>query len=42
MNTGQTILSQIMSFIPKYEFDKLVKKYHGNYRIRAVGINTSV
>lgn len=34
MNTGQTILSQIMSFIPKYEFDKLVKKYHGNYRIR--------
>jgi len=34
MNTGQTILSQIMSFVPKYEFDKLVKKYHGNYRIR--------
>lgn len=34
MNTGQTILSQIMSFVPKYEFDKLVKKYHGNFRIR--------
>lgn len=33
MNTGQTIFSQIMSFIPKYEFDKLVKKYYGNFRI---------
>jgi len=33
MNTGQTIFSQIMSFVPKYEFDKRVKKYDGNYRI---------
>ena len=34
MNTGQTIFSQIISFIPKYEFDKRVIKYKGNYRIR--------
>ena len=34
MNTGQTIFSQIMSFIPKYEFDKRVIKYKGNYKIR--------
>ncbi len=34
MNPGQTIFSQIMSFIPKYEFDKRVIKYKGNYRIR--------
>jgi len=34
MNPGQTIFSQIMSFIPKYEFDKRVNKYKGNYRIR--------
>jgi len=34
MNTGKTIFSQIMSFIPKYEFDKRVIKYNGNYRIR--------
>lgn len=34
MITGQTIFSQIMSFIPKYEFDKRVIKYKGNYRIR--------
>ena len=34
MNPGKTIFSQIMSFIPKYEFDKRVIKYKGNYRIR--------
>jgi len=34
MNPGQTIFSQIMSFIPKYEFDKRVIKYQGNYKIR--------
>jgi hypothetical protein len=34
MNPGQTIFSQIMSFIPKYEFDKRVIKYKGNYKIR--------
>jgi hypothetical protein len=34
MNIGKTIFSQIMSFIPKYEFDKRVIKYNGNYRIR--------
>ena len=34
MNTGQTIFSQIMSFIPKYEFDKRVIKYKGNHKIR--------
>jgi hypothetical protein len=33
MNAGKTILSQIMSSVPKYEFDKPVKKYHGNCRI---------
>ena len=34
MNTGQTIFSQIMSCIPKYEFEKRVIKYKGNYKIR--------
>ncbi len=34
MNTGQTVFTQIMLFIPKYEFDKRVIKYKGNYRIR--------
>jgi len=34
MNTGQTVFSQIMSYIPTYEFNKKVRKYQGNYRIR--------
>lgn len=34
MNQGQTVLSQIIAFIPKYEFDKCVKRYNGNYRVR--------
>jgi len=34
MNTGKTIFSQVMSFIPKYEFEKRIKKYKGNHRIR--------
>lgn len=34
MNQGRTIFSQIIDFMPRYEFDKFVKKYHGNYRCR--------
>lgn len=33
MNTGNTIFSQIISFIPGYEFSNLVKKYNGNYKV---------
>lgn len=35
MNVGKTILSQVLDFVPKYEFDKLVSKYNGNYRVRS-------
>ncbi len=34
MNEGKTVFSQIMDFIPKYEFDMNVKKYKGNYKMR--------
>lgn len=34
MNTGRTILSQLLDFISKYEFDKCVAKYNGNYRVK--------
>ena len=34
MNTGQTVFSQIMDFIPKYEFAQCVDKYKGNHRTR--------
>ena len=35
MNQGKTILSQLISFIPKYEFDKCVKRYKGNYKVQS-------
>ncbi|NQT96786.1 MAG: IS4 family transposase [Candidatus Marinimicrobia bacterium] len=31
---SKTVFSQIMEYIPKYEFDKCVKRYRGNYRTR--------
>ena len=34
MNEGKTIFSQIMGYFSKYEFDKNVIKYKGNYRMR--------
>ena len=32
MNSGRTVFAQLMDFIPKYEFDKSVDKYKGNYK----------
>lgn len=32
MNSGRTIFAQFIDFLPKYEFDKLVEKYKGNYK----------
>ena len=34
MNTSRTILSQVLDFVSKYEFDKCVNKYKGNYKVR--------
>lgn len=34
MHQGRTIFSQIIDFMPRYEFDKFIKKYDGNYRYR--------
>ena len=33
MNQGETIFSQLTSFFPKYEFDKCVERYKGNYKV---------
>ena len=30
MNQGKTVFAQIMSLMPRYEFDKCVKRYNGN------------
>jgi hypothetical protein len=35
MNQGQTVFSQIMSYLPKHSFRKCVKKYNGNYKIHS-------
>jgi hypothetical protein len=32
MNIGQTVFSQIMAMIPKYQFDKCVDKFKGDYK----------
>ena len=32
MNTGRSLLSQILTYIPKYQFDKIIEKYKGNYK----------
>jgi len=34
MNSGQTIFSQLMDFIPTYEFKQCVRRYNGNYKIK--------
>jgi len=36
VNTGRFVFSQIMDILPKYEFDKCVQRYHGNYRVRTL------
>jgi IS4 transposase len=35
MNTGKTIFSQVMEFLPLYEFRKCVARYHGDYKIQS-------
>ena len=34
MNQGQTVFSQIMDFLPIYEFRKCVRRYNGDYRVK--------
>ena len=35
MNSGKTIFSQLMEFVPTYEFRQCVKRYRGNYKIKS-------
>lgn len=34
MNTGKSVFSQIMEFMPVYEFKKCVHRYRGNYKVK--------
>ncbi|MDB4285584.1 IS4 family transposase [bacterium] len=35
MYQGRIVFSQLMDFLPRYEFDKCVRRYRGNYRARS-------
>jgi hypothetical protein len=34
MNAGRFVFSQLMDFLPKYEYSKCVQRYRGNHRVR--------
>ena len=34
MNLGRTVFSQLMDFVPRHEFRRIVKRYHGEHRVR--------
>src|SRR5438309_12113859 len=36
MNTGRTVFSQLMDYLPTYEFEKCVNRYYGDYRSRSL------
>jgi hypothetical protein len=35
VNQGQTIFAQIMTYLPRHSFRSCVKKYQGDYKVRA-------
>ena len=34
MNVGKAVLAQIMDFVSRYEFNKCIDKYNGNYKVK--------
>jgi len=34
MNSGKYVFAQLLQFVNRYEFEKCVKRYNGNYRVR--------
>jgi len=39
MHAGRFVFSQVMDFLPMYEFHKCVKRYRGDYRARFSGLD---
>jgi Domain of unknown function (DUF4372) len=35
MNSGRTIFSQIMDYLPAYEFRQCIERYSGDYKIKS-------
>jgi len=36
MNEGRTVFAQLMGELPQYEFDKCVRRYRGDHRVRSL------
>jgi hypothetical protein len=36
MNQGRIVFDQLVDCLPKYEFDKCVHRYRGNFRVRSL------
>lgn len=34
MHTGRIVFSQLLDFLPRHEFDRCVRRYQGDYRVR--------
>lgn len=34
MNTGKYVFAQLLQYVNKYEFEKCIKRYNGDYRVR--------
>ena len=34
MNSGRTVLAQLLEFLPKHEFNKCIHRYQGHRRLR--------
>lgn len=35
MNSGKSIFSQLMDFLPGYEFQKCVRRYSGHHKVKS-------
>jgi hypothetical protein len=35
MNVGKTVFTQLMDFLPTYEFHQCVERYHGEYKVKS-------
>lgn len=35
MNSGKTVFSQLIDFLPPYEFRRCVDRYHGNHKVKS-------
>lgn len=36
MNQGKYVFSQVVEFIPRYQFDKLVMQYNGDWHVKSL------